>query len=116
MLETLTNGNPEADLPLAALNTVAKHVSTISARKAPSLIMQKRHFVRGWHQDARNRLGGGGGAGGGKGGGSPMKNGKAQMGAAEIFAEVDARINAVSAPSSHARLLPPPPVVATCGC
>ena len=85
MLDLLTNGNPEQDLPLGQLNAVAKHVSTISARKMPALVVQKRHFVRGWHHDTRARLGRGPD-------GSPMK--KTQMGAGEVFAELDARINA----------------------
>ncbi|KAL1521533.1 hypothetical protein AB1Y20_021192 [Prymnesium parvum] len=83
-LDSLTGGDPAQDLPIAQLNSVAKHVSKISARKVPSLLAQKRQFVRAWHIDAR--------AGAGK---QMNRNGapsKAQMSASEIYAEIEARL------------------------
>ena len=62
MLEALTGGNLDFELPLAALQEVTKHVATISRKAAPKLIQQKRAFVRGWHEENRklNQPGGGG--------------------------------------------------------
>eukprot|EP00966_Prymnesium_polylepis_P328370 7384180-Prymnesium_polylepis.1 len=39
------------------LTAMAKHVATVSARKMPTLLQQKRQFVRAWHVDARARAG-----------------------------------------------------------
>ena len=57
VLETLTKGDPSTELPLGLLNTVTRHVSVLSKRAAPKLLMQKRQFVRGWHIDERTRRG-----------------------------------------------------------
>ena len=96
MLDALTGGNVEHELPLAALQEVTKHVATLSRKAAPKLIQQKRAFVRGWH-DEQKRLANAGAMGGQMptGGGSPEKAMLlANVTPEGVFAEVDARLAA----------------------
>ena len=65
VLDGLTGGDLAADLPLSILSQVTEHVAALSKRKAPKLLQQKRAFVRGWHTDTRQLLGGNGGIGDG---------------------------------------------------
>ena len=62
VLDGLTGGDLAADLPLSILSQVTEHVAALSKRKAPKLLQQKRAFVRGWHTDTRQLLGGNGAA------------------------------------------------------
>ena len=57
ILEGLTGGDPAAEIPLAMLSTICRHVGVISKRRVPKLVAQKRNFVRGWHTDMRSQLG-----------------------------------------------------------
>ena len=105
MLETLTGGNIDFELPLAALQEVTKHVATISRKAAPKLIQQKRAFVRGWHEEnKRLHMPGGGGvrrqhSADGVGIAPPMKQDPD-----DVFAEVDARLAAAQRSITHSEL------------
>ena len=58
-----------------------RHVGSISKRRVPKLVAQKRNFVRGWHLDMRAQLGLA--AQGGSMGRAPTLN------AAELFGELE---------------------------
>ena len=46
MLERVTGGDPQTELPLHVLQTVCRHVSTISKRNVPKVVAQKRCAAR----------------------------------------------------------------------
>ena len=88
VLDGLTGGDLAADLPLSILSQVTEHVAALSKRKAPKLLQQKRAFVRGWHTDTRQLLGGNGGS-------APTPGrfvGDGAADAATLFSELDARL------------------------
>jgi hypothetical protein len=97
MLDNLTGGNVDHELPLAALQEVTKHVASVSRKAAPKLIQQKRAFVRGWHEE-QIKLNSSAGSARRVGSGSP--NGPAgtmppmNISPDAIYAEVDARLSA----------------------
>ena len=98
MLENLTGGDPDMELPLAALQEVTKHVATFSRKNAPKLIQQKRAFVRGWHEEQRRLRGHSSGRSGATptGAGELMSPSKvallANLTPDGVFSEVDARL------------------------
>ena len=81
MLESVTGGDPQTELPLHVLQAVCRHVSTISKRNVPKVVAQKRLFVRGWHEDARSQW-------------AVNARGRKSVDAAELFHEIDARLKA----------------------
>jgi hypothetical protein len=96
MLEALTGGNLDFELPLAALQEVTKHVATISRKAAPKLIQQKRAFVRGWHEENRklNQPGGGGLRRQHSADGAVSAAPKMKQDPEDVYREVDARLAA----------------------
>ena len=87
MLHQQMGGNPDAQVPLATLNELTRHVATFSKKAAPKLMVQKRTFVKNYFQELAQQFGGGGGGGGG---------GAAPINAESIFREVDNRITQAS--------------------
>ena len=96
LLHTKLGGDPEAQVPLATLNELTRHVATFSRKAAPKLMVQKRTFVKNYYEDLMSQHGGGAGGGngahdprrggdGGGGGGTPLS-------AEAVFREVDARM------------------------
>ena len=109
MIDSFTGGDSSADLPLAALQEVTKHVATISRKAPPRLVQQKRQFVRGWYEDELRLRGHGVGAGpGGALNRSPSFDQQEMrlqnLDPAVVFAEVDARLAAAQRSITQSQL------------
>lgn len=92
ILHSHLGGDPDANVPLATLNELTRHVATMSKKAAPKLMVQKRTFVKNYYEDLMAQHGRGGAGVGGSGGSPDHGRGSAPLNAEAVFREVDARL------------------------